>query len=49
MNKRSIQERLSDTDIYDGVVTYQNPYILECEVKMDLVLCKVYHAKCQTG
>ena len=35
MNKRSIQERLSDTDIYDGVVTYQNPYILECEVKMD--------------
>ena len=36
MNKRSIQERLSDRDICDGVVTHWNAYILECEVKIAL-------------
>ena len=36
IHRRTIQKNLNDPDNHDGVITHQEPDILECEVKWAL-------------
>ena len=36
IHRRTIQNSVSDLDNYDGVITHQEPDIIECEVKWAL-------------
>ena len=44
IHRKTIQKGLNDLDNHDGVITYLEPYILECEVKWTLGSITVHEA-----